>query len=259
MRKRLFTGALIIISLIIVSALIVTSGLLVKPNFLTQGQLKEIPVVDILSDQAELEMAISKDVDRSVTLDDPYVIVDPYQMNPLSAMVLFNAPTDAQYTVTVLATDPLAQVTFTFDKPAGQIQLPIIGLYPDMNNQVRIESADQTVTLSIQTEALPSDFQTLNLIQSTPDAMAPGFTLFVACFDHSYTALIDPFGAVRAYFSNTRFAHGTSVIQLANGHLLASGDELKQVPYNMTSLWELDLLAMLLATVLNLFFLLEVE
>jgi len=240
MKRRLLTVTIVLLSLILIGALIVTTGILVKPNFLTQDKLTEIPTYDILSWQAQRETQLTEEVSNDVEFNDPYVIVDPYQMNPLSAMVLFHAENEAHYTVTVLSPHPYAQVVFHFDKPSGFIQLPIIGLYPGITNQVKIEDGTQSVTLSIETEALPSDFQTLNLIESLPDSMEPGFTLFVACFDHSYTALIDQDGAVRAYFSNTTFAHGTSVILLENGHLLATGDELKQVPYNMTSLWELD-------------------
>ena len=70
--------------------------------------------------------------------------------------------------------------------------------------------------------------------------MEPGFTLMTACFSHSYCAIIDANAQVRGYLSNTDMAHGTSMIQLQNGNMLATGDEYKQIPYNMTSLWEFN-------------------
>lgn len=241
MIKVLKRIVLVMIGLFLMLALVYVSGILVKPNFFTASQLTEVPKYDILSWQAQREQDILDDAAlNDPSFDAPYVLVDPYEMNPLSAIVLFESDQAQEYTITVVSEHLYASLITKSYQEAGLVRLPVVGLYAGQINTVLIQSQNQTMTLQIETEALPIDFQTINVIKSSPDLMEPGFTLFVACFDHSYTALLDQDGAVRAYFSNTSMAHGTSVISLKNGHLLASGDELKQVPYNMTSLWELD-------------------
>lgn len=73
-----------------------------------------------------------------------------------------------------------------------------------------------------------------------PDKMEPGITLFISLSEKAYTTLMDHNADVRGYLGGRTSAHGTSVIQLKNGNMLATGDEYKQVPYNMSSLWEFN-------------------
>lgn len=241
MNKTLKISLFTLVCLCLSLALIYGSGILVKPNPFTVSNLTEVPNYDVLTWQAQREAELLEDVTQSQsTLSNPYVMVDPYDMNPLSALVMFAADKASDYQISVVSKNAYASWNTTVHQEAGLVILPVIGLYAGQINTVLIQTSNQTVTVEIETERLPADFQTLTVIESQPEQMAPGFTLFVACFDHSYTALLDHDGEVRAYFSNTRMAHGTSVITLSNGHLLATGDELKQVPYNMTSLWEMD-------------------
>ena len=239
MKRHWRLGVIGFLVLVLGMATIYFSGILVKPNIFTEDKLIEVPVYDVLDWQAYREEQLSAEA-ALASFDDPFVIIDPYDMNPLSAMVLFEADQAGSYTITVDAPTDSAQLITTVSRSSGIVALPIIGLFADMENTVHISDGQQSITLTITTEKLPSDFQTIEVIESIPERMEPGFTLFVACFDHSYTALLDHNGDVRGYFSNTSMAHGTSVISLRNGHLLSTGDELKQVPYNMTSLWEFD-------------------
>lgn len=235
-RRQVLIG---LVAAILIPASIYVSGILVKPNIFTVDKLVEVPDYDVLEWQHFREQQLLAEGAVS-TYTDPFVMIDPYAMNPLSAIVLFKADQAATYTITVDAPNDYAKLVTRVDREAGIVALPIIGLYPQTANTVIINNGQDEVILTITTDRLPRDFQDIQRIASSPERMQPGFTLFVACFDHSYTALIDQDGAVRGYFSNTSMAHGTSVITLSNGHLLSTGDELKQVPYHMTSLWEFD-------------------
>ena len=64
----------------------------------------------------------------------------------------------------------------------------------------------------------------------------------IACLESNYTYLLDANGEVRGYFPNKFFGHCTSMRILKNGRLLATGDMLKLMPYNMYTLWEMNLL-----------------
>jgi len=239
--KKLKALSLLLFSLCLIGSLVYFSGILVKPNPLTISSLEEVESYDVLSWQANQEQLILEDYSSGAyTLDDPYIIVDPYQMNPLSALILFNTERDEDYRITVVAQNDYASLSTLISTKKGRVEIPVIGLFPGTNNTILIESASQTVTYHIETEPLPQDFQTIQLVSARPLEMEPGFTMFIACFNHSYTALLDQDGAVRAYFSNLEMAHGSPIVLLKNGHLMSTGDETRQVPYNMTSLWEFN-------------------
>ena len=233
---------LFLIALLIAGVLLLRSGALVRPSARSLAAMTEVPAYDVLAVQEALEAEILADYAQGrYTISDPYIINDPYDMNPLSALVLFDPAGATLVTVTIQGDD--ATSTLTYEKAISSIraEVPILGLYAGRNNTVTLESdKGEVAVLEIATEPIPADFQIYNIVESQPARMEPGFTLMTACFNHSYSAIIDANAQVRGYLSNTDMAHGTSLIQLKNGNMLATGDEYKQIPYNMTSLWEFN-------------------
>ena len=233
---------LFLLALALIAVVIFESGVLVRPTTRRLFAMTEVPRTDILSAQAALEQEILADyAGASYTISDPYVIVDPYDMNPLSALVLFDPLGAENITVTVQGDDAASTLRYEKAINPARAEVPILGLYAGRNNTVTLRSdTGETAVIQIATEPLPADFQIYNLVESKPNKMEPGFTLMTACFSHSYCAIIDANAQVRGYLSNTDMAHGTSVIELENGNMLATGDEYKQIPYNMSSLWEFN-------------------
>ncbi|MEI6876607.1 MAG: aryl-sulfate sulfotransferase [Spirochaetota bacterium] len=213
----------------------------------------EVPSFDILEWQAAREAQIIADY-RSASHDlrSLYVALDPYEMNPLSALVIFDTTEPAEVKVTVPGDTADTTVSYAVPRKTLHHEVPILGLYAGRVNHVRLEAVSEigkvvTSVVDIATEGLPLDFQYYDLVASKPGSMEPGMTLCVACFETTYTSFLDARGSVRGYLSNRRMAHGTAIIQLKNGHLLATGDEMKQVPYNMASLWEFNWLGKIFA------------
>lgn len=235
------------LSLKIISILFIIIGslyfskILITPNLLTQSNYTEVQEFDILTWQAQREKEIVNEYQSKLyTFISPFVILDPYEMNPLSALVLFESEVNDQYMITVTGHDSYSTYSYKLDRKLGRTEMPILGLYPNELNKVSIESSQGRIDLEIQTEPLPVDFQLYSVEVSNPEEMEPGMTLMIACFEHSYTAVIDQNAEVRAYFSDQRTGHGTNILNLSNGHLLLTGDEYKQIPYTMTSLWEIN-------------------
>ena len=215
----------------------------------TKGSLAkrtEVPVYDILEWQYAREQEILADYyGASYIFSEPYMILDPYAMNPLSALVMFETESPCEVEVTVLGDTIHSTYTYVKSVTEPRAEIPIIGLYAGRENKVSLKiahsgGASETNELRIRTEELPADFQTYTLEASKPDRMEPGISLFIACFGRTYTALVDPDAQVRGYLSHKEMAHGTSIIVLKNGNLLATGDEYKEIPYNMSSLWEFN-------------------
>lgn len=221
-------------------AIVYTSGVLVKPTPAILTTLTKVPQYDLLETQVQREQEILADYNQGAyTFDAPYVLVDPYGMNPCSALVMFDTDMPGDIKVTVTGDNAYSTFTYTKTGSVSRCEVPVVGLYTGRDNAVTLTDAvGNRSRLTISTEPLPADFQNYELIESQPERMEPGVTLFTACFEHSYTTLLDCNGDVRGYLSNQRMAHGTSMLALENGHILSTGDEYKQLPYNMYSLFE---------------------
>ena len=222
------------------------SGVLVRPTKGSLAKRTEVPVYDILEWQYAREQEILADYyGASHTFSQPYILLDPYAMNPLSALVMFEAESPCEVEVTVFGDNIHSTYTYIKSVTEPRAEIPVIGLYAGRENKVSLKivhsgGTSETNELKIRTEALPADFQTYTLEASEPYRMEPGISLFIACFDRTYTALVDPDAQVRGYLSHKEMAHGTSIIVLKNGNMLATGDEYKEIPYNMSSLWEFN-------------------
>ncbi len=238
-----FTGNAIVLMIVIATLYSIKSGKLVIPTARHMQTLISVPQYDVMEWQANREQDILSDYRSGIYgIDDPYIILDPYEMNPLSALLIFETMEPAEISVTVVGKDEFSSMSYNVVAIDTHHEVPVIGLYPGIENTVILDAAfqnnTQRSTINIRTEPLPSDFQVYELITSVPEKSDKGFTLATSCFADTYSALIDCNADIRAYLSNKDVAHGTSMIVLSNGNILSTGDELKQIPYNKTSLWE---------------------
>jgi len=92
--------------------------------------------------------------------NNPLVVVDPYGMSPLTALVLFITDEPTGVTVQVAGKTDDVSVGYTFSDYRTDHIIPIFGLYPDMYNLVELTATTQdgftdSKILMIRTEALP--------------------------------------------------------------------------------------------------------
>jgi len=247
MKRKLWIAAFVVLGIVLVvvaGGVAVRNGFLVRASAFRLSELEEVPEFDILAWQfsREKEILANFQVDAH-GLENPFVVLDPYEMNPLAALLLFDTQTPCSVEMRVGGKDAVSEISYTLHQQLLHHEVPVLGLYPGKENRVSLtahfsDGASQTTFLSIATDALPVDFQVYSLVESQPAKMEPGLTLMIACFSHSYTCLLDANGDVRGYLSRKDMAHGTSIVLLQNGRFLSTGNEYRQIPYNMTSLWE---------------------
>src|SRR5574344_2698460 len=84
--------------------------------------------------QYQSELSFS---DGTYTIDNPKIILNPYGISPLTALVIFDTKDLTTPTVTIKGNDNLTTYTNIF-KPAKKHYLPIYGLYADTNNEIII-------------------------------------------------------------------------------------------------------------------------
>jgi len=248
MKKKIIYSLVAIVVILGVAAGVYFSGVLVMPTEASLAKATPVQTSDILENQNQRELDILADYAKgSYTPQKPYIIQDPYQANPLSALILFETADPAQISVTVTGKNQYATFTYTIDGFSIHHEVAVLGLYPGQENKVDLAIAYQngqkeTSEQSLQTESLPYDFPNLAVQVSKPEKMEPGVDLMISCLDTNYTYLLDANGDVRGYFTNKNFGHCTAMRVLKNGRLLTTGDIQKLMPYNMYTLWEMNLL-----------------
>lgn len=112
-----------------------------------------------LDKQEEIDNKI-KDISKNgnYSLNKPYLFVNPYGINPLSAIVIFN--TIKSEKISLYINDEYMGTT---DSEISHI-IPIIGLYSNRNNSVTLESSSgEKTNLTITTEILNDDINEFDI------------------------------------------------------------------------------------------------
>lgn len=224
MKKTIFLG-IIVISLL--------CGIIVGYFFVTGGE-KVLEKKDILVYQSELE---NKFTSYGYSIDEPNIILNPYEISPLTALVMFETNDYVSPTVTVVGKSDKTTYTHTF-KESKTHYLEILGLYPDYNNEVIISYGDVTKKIYIQTGKLPNNFVMPSSIYKDEDKL-DNELYFYTPSSIGYTCAYDINGDVRWYLTESFI---WEINRLKNGNLLLSTDKLVNNPYYTTGLYEMNML-----------------
>ncbi len=171
------------------------------------------------------------------TIDNPNVVLNPYDISPLSALVLFETEQEEAVKVTIKGKDALATYTHTFEA-AKKHFLPIYGLYADKENEVVISYGKVSKTIKIKTDKLPDDISLPTRVVKDASKLTNDLYFYTPS-SKGYTAAYDVNGDVRWYLTINSI---WEVNRLQNGHLLLSTERLVNSPYYMTGLYEMDML-----------------
>ena len=171
------------------------------------------------------------------TIDNPNVVLNPYDISPLSALVLFETEQEEAVKVTIKGKDALTTYTHTFEA-AKKHFLPIYGLYADKENEVVISYGKVSKTIKIKTDKLPDDISLPTSVVKDASKLTNDLYFYTPS-SKGYTAAYDVNGDVRWYLTINSI---WEVNRLQNGHLLLSTERLVNSPYYMTGLYEMDML-----------------
>lgn len=169
--------------------------------------------------------------------DKPNVILDPYNNSPLSALVMFETETAIAPSVKIEGKDANSTIKHTFKKDTKHY-LPIYGLYPDKENNVRLIVGSNSYDLKIKTNKLPKDFILPTNVHADKGALSNDLYFFTPA-SKGYTAGYDVNGDVRWYLTNKAL---WQVDRLKNGNLMLSSERIMAMPYYSTGLYEMNML-----------------
>lgn len=155
--------------------------------------------------------------------DNIYVKENPYDANPLSALLLFQTDQEMKAEIVVAGKDEETAIKNSFDEYTTEHSIPVLGLYADTENQVTVTLADEAgnkveKTVTIKTGTLPKSIATIDVKEADTEKMELGsneLTFVVPSTKRAYA--FDTNGDVRWY--STRY-NSHIFKELSNGNLL---------------------------------------
>ncbi len=135
--------------IIVIIVIVITIILGIIIFFVDKNKTLEItyPLDDLIERQAQTDDLIRASLSENYTLNNPKVIVNPYEISPLTALVIFNTEDDISYDIYVNN-----NFLYTTTKTKEHL-IPIYLLQANYKNIVRlVGSDDSSKNLEITTE-----------------------------------------------------------------------------------------------------------
>lgn len=212
--------------------LIISSFFLILVSFSTIGykvvsaNTKIEEVDDIITYQEAKEKYMTH---YNYTLDNPNIIINPYETSPLTALIIFETKNEEEVEITIKGKDNDSTYTNKFIK-TKEHYIPVFGLYPDYNNEVIIKCGKETRVYKIKTNKLPDDLE-LSKKENKSNKL-----YFIKTDKYIYA--IDNNNEIRWYLKTN---NQNKISILENGNLLISTNELIDEEHPK-GLLEIDLL-----------------
>ncbi|MGX7106339.1 aryl-sulfate sulfotransferase [Hutsoniella sourekii] len=192
----------------------------------------------LLDIQAKAEEEMIRELEAgSYTLEEPLIKYNPYQLNALAAVMLFETDEETAICVRVLGKQPENDFYQSFPRAKRHI-IPIVGLYEDYDNQVEVypwQKYDAKVTHTITTPKLGVQDK-VEYMKTTPDYLQDQ-VMMVSPADADLALAVDSAGDVRM---DITVPLTWDVKVLNNGHFMIGTDRLIKMPYFMSGLYEMS-------------------
>ncbi|MCC8066775.1 MAG: aryl-sulfate sulfotransferase, partial [Clostridiales bacterium] len=204
----------------------------------------EIEYSDELEQQSAIDDALYGEAQKGYSFEDPFIVVNPYQNLPLTAIVIFTTEEETGVDVVVCGKSEENNITTSFEADTTHI-LPIYGLYAGDTTDVVLTLDDgQSVTLEIATEALDTDLDDTEVTVCEDGVLEDGELTFAsiqavhegACGAVAY----DNAGDIRWYMDE-EYISTFPWKRLSNGRMMAATSDVISGYYYYTGLMEFDL------------------
>lgn len=197
---------------------------------------------------------------NTYTLEDPLVLLNPYGLSPLSALLVFNTEDEAKVSLKIYGKDLYTTFEHEFNDYKTEHKVPVYALYADKENRVLVTTTSrdnevQTNTITIKTEPLPNDFTHVKIEELQKEFVAPGLTFIMGnkglpVFENedgpldgpAYSQAFDMNGDTRWYLTDKRIGAIGAFIKLRNGNMCVGSEKNEAGTYYKQSAYEMNLL-----------------
>lgn len=195
----------------------------------------------LVEEQYRKEEEFLKEFKKSTyTIEKPFIVLDPYGFNPLSAYVCFTTEEETAITVVVKGKNKAADIVQTFKKSKTHI-LPVYGLYlndtttvilsryqgESFSHKITTENIDFDEDIVIDFQADPIVFENKFLVYATPTTN----------FRYHLPFGIDSNGDIRWLLKKS---FNWDFRKLKNGRIMVGSGDVVVEPYHVTGLYEID-------------------
>lgn len=206
-------------------------------TFLLEGDAEEVNSFDTFSDQNKITEELLNNYSKGkYSLTKPYVVLNPYKISPLTALVMFKTEKSERIMVTIKGkhNDDL-EITFEASKDH---YIPIYGLYNNYRNTVVIKTeSGKSNTITIETGMIGKTGEVEVLTNNTANSNG-GFYFGTAAIGTASIAY-DNYGEIRWYLSED-YSKGITMLQ--NGNLLISNNGIGPDVNSTSGMVEVDML-----------------
>ena len=201
----------------------------------TEGK-SEIPLtLTLLEEQNAITAQITQELTGG-TLENPKILVNPYGISPLSALMQLSTETPEALSVTVRGKTPQADLTMHYPASTEHLIL-IVGLLADQPTEVQIRTETQTTELQLQADALPQGALEAEVTIEHQDSQ-PNRLYFTTPSSSGYASAYDVNGDLRWILSEMLL---WDLNLLDNGLITLSSERLLDSPYYTTGFLTMDL------------------
>jgi hypothetical protein len=196
--------------------------------------------VDYIEEQRKVDENLLTEAEKGYTIDNPFVVVDPYGNSPLTAIAIFDTEEETAIDLIVKGKNSKDDITTTFVKAQTHV-IPIYGLYAGDTTEVVLTFDDGTShTLEITTDNINSSLVKGEV--TTIDETIYDYTKLTfasVMLDNSYgVSAYDSEGDLRLVLTGSAFP----VKRLKNGNIMVTSNRIIEPLYHSTGLLEMDLI-----------------
>lgn len=249
-QKQKFLAVMIALAIIVAIVLIIY--IFVKPRigalvngepinenfvFLLDGDAVEVNSFDTFSEQDKItEYLLNNYSKGKYSITKPYVVLNPYKISPLTALIMFKTENEEKITVTLKGkhNDDLV----TIFEASKDHYIPIYGLYNDYENTIIIKTeSGKSNTLKLKTDRIGKTGDVEVLSNSISNSNG-GFYFGTAAIGTASIAY-DNYGEIRWYLLED-YSKGITMLQ--NGNLLISNNGIGPDVNSTSGMIEVDML-----------------
>ena len=212
--------------------------------------LCSIPVyADYIQEQKQMDADIASELSqKEYSIENPLVLVNPYGISPLTALISFRTKRPSVIGITVQGKDEATTLHHQFQTKTTTHLIPIYGLYEGNNTVIlteRNEQGEKSYPLQITTEKIPLETK-VNVKTADTTLMKEGLTFAtpgVIVNPGSFAFAFDKNGDIRWVLTDPIMGKMSPLHVLDNGTLILGSEE-HDPKYTVAyhSLYEIDLL-----------------
>lgn len=202
---------------------------------------------EYFSNQKSITEKLNAELEKKPTLENPFTIVDPFEISPLTAIAIFTTEEPTQISVVINGKDEYTTIKHTFSNFSKKHIVPIYGLYAGVNNKVDIIAKTKTgeeskKTIELQTDDLPEDISKVKVNVADKEKMKEGLTFFdCPHVNGNYMLAIDSNGDIRWYLSSKKLNGSVMLTHLKNGNMIvSSGETIPNTYNNLSTVFEIS-------------------